>query len=189
VVQRRSKAPKRKRPRSAVRAVAQQADQILEEARNRELEYSRLGIKTVTISREELIRSLRGKTAHSPFIAWISYSNAVRGGNFVINFAIMQPDPWPYEEGNLGLCYCWSDAGGLADPGIALLRADPAVGVVQVPIGTLNTATMPYDLSSTHLVPNSFNLGPADLNYFLYAPDAFGPATLLKRGTIRVLVS
>jgi hypothetical protein len=48
---------------------------------------------------------------------------------------------------------------------------------------------MPYTLSSTHLIPSSFRLGPADLNYFLYMPDPFGPATLLKRGTIRLLVS
>jgi hypothetical protein len=39
------------------------------------------------------------------------------------------------------------------------------------------------------LIPSTYRLGPADLNYFFYMPDAFGSAVLLKRGTIRVVVS
>jgi hypothetical protein len=190
VVKRRPKPPTRKGPRRSAREVAQQADRILEEARRREEEYARLGMTTVTISRADLILGLSGKTAHSPFLTWISYSNAVRGATYLINFGVMQPDWWiVYSESNFGLCYCWSDAGGLMDPGLALLRAEPTVGVVQVDIGTLNYAPMPYTLSSTHLIPSTFRLGPADLNYFLYQPDPFGPAVLLKRGTIRVVVA
>jgi hypothetical protein len=147
-------------------------------------------MRTVIISREELIRNLSGQTTHSPFLTSIGYSNAVRGTNFLIDFGVMQPDGWMvYEEANLGLCYCWSDAGGLTDPGLTLLRAEPTVGVIQVPIGILNSAPMPYYLSSIHPVSSSFRLGPADLNYFLYLPDAFAPAVLLKRGTIRLVVS
>jgi hypothetical protein len=145
---------------------------------------------SVTIPRAELILNLSGKTAHSPFLTQIGMSNAVRGATFLISFGVMQPDGWMvYSEANLGLCYCWSDAGGLTDPGLTLFRADPTVGVIQVDIGTLNSAPMPYNLSSTHHIPSSFRLGPADLNYFLYMPDAFGPAVLLKRGTLRVVVT
>jgi hypothetical protein len=190
VVKRRSKRPRPKHPRSSAREIATHADRILAQAREHEERYTRLGMKTVTISREELIRNLKGQTAHSPFLTQIAYSNAVRGATFLIDFGVMQPEGWMvYEEANLGICYCWSDAGGLSDPGLALLNAEPTVGVIQVSIGTLNSAPMPYMLSSTHLIPSTFRLGPADLNYFFYMPDAFGSAVLLKRGTIRVVVS
>ena len=190
MVKRRPKSPPRKGPRRSAREIAEQADRILEEARQREREFSRLGMTTLTISRAELILGLSGKTAHSPFITQIGMGNAVRGATFLINFAVMQPDGWMvYSESNLGLCYCWSDAGGLSDPGLTLLRATPTVGIVQVDIGTLNSAPMPYNLSSTHIIPTAFRLGPADLNYFLYMPDPWGPAVLLKRGTLRLVVT
>ena len=48
---------------------------------------------------------------------------------------------------------------------------------------------MPYYLASTHDIPATFRLGPADLNYFLYQPDPFGPAVLLSRGTLRLVVT
>jgi hypothetical protein len=190
MVKRRSKPRARKSPRRSPRELARHADLITQEGERRAAEYSRLGITTVFVSRQELIRNLSGKSAHSPFLTWIGYSGAVRGATFLIDFGIMQPDAYlVYSEANLGLCYCWADAGGLTDTGLTLTRAVPSVGVIQVPIGTLNSTTMPYTLSSTHLIPSSFRLGPADLNYFLYMPDPFGPATLLKRGTIRLLVS
>jgi hypothetical protein len=180
----------RKTPRPSARAIAAHADRILEEASRRADDYARLGMTAVTVSRAELILNLSGKTAHSPFITQIGMSNAVRGATFLIDFSIMQPDGWMvYQESNLGLCYCWADAGGLSDPASTLLRADPSVGVIQVPIGTLNSAAMPYTLSSTHIIPGGFRLGPADLNYFLYMPDAFNSAVLLKRGTLRFVVS
>jgi hypothetical protein len=190
VVKRRPKSPAKKGPRPSGRAIAEQADRILEEARQREQEYARLGMTSVTISRAELILNLSGKTAHSPFLTQIGMSNAVRGATFLISFGLMQPDGWMvYSESNLGLCYCWSDGGGLTDPGLTLLQAEPSVGVIQVDIGTLNSAPMPYNLSSTHLIPTTFRLGPADLNYFLYMPHAFDSAVLLKRGTLRVGVT
>jgi hypothetical protein len=190
MVKRRPKsAGKKGRPRST-RAIAEQADRILLEARLREQEYARLGLRMETISRSELINGLSGKTVHSPFIIQIGMSGAVRGATFLINFVIMQPDSgMVYSENNLGLCYCWSDAGGLMDPGQNLLVAEPSVGVVQVDIGTLNSAQLPITLSSTHLIPGTFRLGPADLNYFLYLPDPWSTAVLLKRGTMRVVVS
>jgi hypothetical protein len=186
----RPKSRPKKGPRRSPRALAAHADQILEEARRREEEYARLGMNTVTISRADLILGLSGKTAHSPFLTQIGYSNAVRGANFLIDFGVMQPDGWMvYSEVNFGICYCWSDAGGLMEPADALLQAEPSVGVIQVDFGYLNSAATPYYLSSTHLIPSTFRLGPADLNYFMYAPSAFDPAVLLKRGTIRVVVS
>lgn len=190
MVKRRPKSLPRKGPRGSPRSIAQQADRILEDARQREKEYARLEMTSVTISRAELILGLSGKTAHSPFLTQIGMSGAVRGATFLISFTVMQPDGFMvYFESNLGLCYCWSDAGGLADPGQTLLLAEPSVGVIQVDIGTLNSAPMPYTLSSTHLIPTNFRLGPADLNFFLYMPDAFGPAVLLKRGTLRLVVT
>jgi hypothetical protein len=189
VVKRRPQRPLKKKPRRSAREIAKHADQILQEMARREQEYARLGLVTATISREELIRNLGGKTAHSPFLTSISRSGAVRGATFLINFDLMQPDPFAYDEMNLGLCYCWSDAGGLMDAGTTLLNGDASVGTIQVPIGILNGASMPYSLSSTHDIPSTFRLGPADLNYFLYLPNAFDSAVLLKRGTMRVVVT
>jgi hypothetical protein len=189
VVSRKSKSRSGKRRRPPARELAEQADRILEDALHREREYQRLGMTSMTISRAELIRKLSGKTAHSPFLTQISRSNAVRGATFLLNFGLMNPDPFPYEEINLGLCYCWSDAGGLTDPGLTLLRADPSIGVRQVAIGTLNGAPMPYYLASLCDIPATFRLGPADVNWFLYQPDPFSPAVLLSRGTMRVMVT
>lgn len=190
MVSRKPKSRSGKRPRRSGRELAQQADRILEDALQREREYQRLGLTSVTISRAELIRKLSGKTAHSPFLTQISRSNAVRGSTFLLNFGLMNPDGGVvYEENNLGICYCWADAGGLSDPGMTLLRADPSVGVKQVPIGTLTWSPMPYYLSSTHGIPPTFRLGPADLNYFLYLPNAFGDTVLLSRGTLRMVVT
>jgi hypothetical protein len=189
VVSRKPKSRPHKRRRPSARELAKQADRILQEALEREQEYQRLGMTTVTISRAELIRKLSGKTAHSPFLTQISRSGAVRGSTFLLNFGLMNPDALVYQESNLGLCYCWADAGGLTDPGLTLLRADPSVGVRQVPIGTLNSAPMPYYLSSTHDIPATFRLGPAELNYFMYHPHAFEPAVLLTRGTMKMEVT
>jgi hypothetical protein len=190
MVKRRPKTSGKKAPRRSARAIAQQADRILLEARLREQEYARLGLRTETISRSELIKGLSGKTAHSPFITQIGMSGAVRGATFLINFVIMQPDSGiVYDDNSLGLCYCWSDAGGLMDPGQNLLIAEPSVGVIQVDIGAINSTPMPYTISSTHFIPSTFRLGPADLNYFLYLPDPWGEAVLLKRGTMRVVVA
>jgi hypothetical protein len=189
MVKRPAKSSARK-PRRSAREIARHADRILEEARQQEQEYARLGLTTVTISRKDLILGLSGKTAHSPFFTQIGWGGAVRGATFLINFGIMQPDGWMvYSEANLGLCYCWSDGGGLADVGQTLLLAEPTVGVIQVDIGYLNAAAMPQMLSSTHLIPTDFRVGPADLNYFLYMPDPWGPAVLLKRGTVRLVVT
>jgi hypothetical protein len=190
VVSRKPKSRSSKPRRPSARELAQQADRILEEALEHEREYQRVGMTSVTISRAELIRKLSGRTAHSPFITQIGQSSAVRGSTFLLNFSVMNPDPAVvYQESNLGICYCWADAGSLTDPGMTLLRADPSVGVRQVPIGILNSAPMPYNLSSTHLIPATFRLGPADLNYFLYLPIPFGDTVLLSRGTLRTVVS
>ena len=189
MVRRKPKSRSGKRRGTPARELAAQADRILEDALQRQHEYQRLGIMSATISRAELLRKLSGKTAHSPFLTQISWSHAVRGSTFLVNFGLMNPDPFPYDETNLGICYCWADAGGLSDPGMTLLRADPSVRIRQVPIGTLNGAPMPYYLASTHDIPATFRLGPADLNYFLYQPDPFGPAVLLSRGTLRLVVT
>jgi hypothetical protein len=178
---------KTKRPSASM--IAAQADQILAEASRREGENARKGMKTVTISRAALIAKLRGRTAHSPFLTQVGWGAAVRGSIFVLNFGLMNPDPWPYENANLALCYCWANGAALADPGLALLAADPSVGVRQVELGILNTAATPYYLAADHAIPTTFQVGPADLNYFLYRPDPWLPGLLLTRGTIRVDVT
>jgi len=169
--------------------VARHADRILRQLEREARENTEKGITTVILPRDELIRKLSGKTAHSPFLASIGLGNAARGAAFGLWFTIQQPDPWSYDDNNLALCYCWSDAGGLSDPGAALLRAEPNVGVIQVPLGILNGAAMPYTIFSSHNIPAGFRAGPAELNYFLYTPDAFAASVLLERGTLRVVVA
>ncbi len=142
-----------------------------------------------TLPRAELIEKLSGRTAHSPFLTQIGLGAPVRGSILVLQFGLMNPDSWPYWIANMGLCFCYADAGALSDPGSALLRAEPSVGVQQVDFGYLNAATTPYYLSADHLIPAGFRAGPADLNWFLYAPDAFAPGVLLERGTIRIEVA
>ena len=187
MVKRKTFVAKTKRPSASV--IAAQADRILADARKQERENARKGMKTVTISRAALIAKLSGKTAHSPFLTQVGWGAAVRGSIFVLNFGLVNPDPWPYENANLALCYCWANGAALAEPGLALLGAEPAVGVRQVEMGILNTAATPYYLAADHAIPTTFQVGPADLNYFLYRPEAWTAGVLLERGTIRVDVT
>ena len=86
------------RPRPTARDVAEQADRILADALKRERDYKRKGMSSVTLPRDELIRKLRGRTAHSPFHP-DRLGNPVRGSTFVLNFGLMNPDPWPTTTG------------------------------------------------------------------------------------------
>ncbi len=178
-----------KRPRLGRRELAEWADRILEDASEHEREFERKGMTSRTLPRAELIEKLSGRTAHSPFLTQIGLGAPVRGSILVLQFGLMNPDSWPYWIANMGLCFCYADAGALSDPGSALLRAEPSVGVQQVDFGYLNAATTPYYLSADHLIPAGFRAGPADLNWYLYAPDAFAPGVLLQRGTIRIEVT
>ncbi len=185
----RPKSPSTKRSRPSGRALAEHADRILADALERANEYERQGFHSATIPRADLIAKLSGRTAHSPFITQVGWGNAVRGATFVLDFGLMNPDPFPYEIGNLGLCFCYADAGALSDPGMTLVRAEPSVGIVQVEIGTLNGAPTAYYLDAIHTIPATFRTGPADLDYFLYQPDPFAAGVLLERGTIRIDVA
>ncbi len=178
-----------KRSRLGRRELAVWADRILEEASEHEREFELKGMTSRTLPRAELIEKLSGRTAHSPFITQIGLGAPVRGSMFVLQFGLMNPDSWPYWIGNMGLCFCYADAGTLSDPGSTLLRAEPSVGVRQVEFGYLNAATTLYYLPADHLIPAGFRAGPADLNYFLYAPDAFAAGVLLERGTLRLDVA
>lgn len=94
MVSRKSKSRPGKRRGPSTRELTEQADRILEDALQRQREYQRLGIMSATISRAELIHKLSGKTAHSPFLTQISWSHAVRGSTFLVNFGLMNPDPF-----------------------------------------------------------------------------------------------
>ncbi len=179
----------KKKRRSSPRVLAAQADRILEEARQREKQLRRRRMSVVTLSREELIRKLSGKTAHSPFFTQVGWGAAKRGSNFPWSFGIMNPDPWPYSSANLALCYGWSQAGCLAEPGLAVLAARAPLGVRQVDLGVLNTSASPYYVSADHVIPTSFPLGFAELTYFLYAPDAFSAGVLLERGCLVINIT
>lgn len=173
------------RGRPSAREVEAQADRILAEAAKRERQFKRKGMRSVTIGRDDLIRKLRGEAAHSPFFTQVGWGPAVRGSTVALSFGVMNPDPFPYDNGNLGLCFCYADAGTLTDPGMTLLRAEPSIGVRQVDLGLMNASATPYYVSAAHDIPAGFRLGPADLNYFLYQPDAWKAGTLLERGTVR----
>ena len=92
------------------------------------------------------------------------------------------------DNGNLGLCFCYSDAGAVTEPGLTLLRAEPSIGVRQVDLGTLNTAPMPYLLPPTTRSRRAF--GRTGRPRLLpYTPDSWAAGALLMRGTIRLDVA
>ena len=83
------------RPKArSTRTISRQADRILEETRARERDYERRGLRSVTISRDELIRELTHAGEHSPFLTQIGWGPAIRGSTFYLDFGIMNPDPW-----------------------------------------------------------------------------------------------
>jgi hypothetical protein len=173
------------------RKIAQHADRILEELGEKSREYTRRGMRSVTLPRAELIRKLSGKTAHSPFLTGIGWSNAVRGSLFEIGFSIMNPDPMPYSEANLGLSVYWGPSTGLLEPGESVLAADPALGVFAIELGTLNASPSPYYISADHLLPVALAAGRprSEVSYLLYTMDSWSQNVLLERGSLSVAIS
>jgi hypothetical protein len=179
----------KKRPhRRTTKEIKRLADRILADAEARAEKDAKEGIKTVIISRKELVKNLAGKTAHSPFINSIGWGPCVRGNNFHLSFEIMNPDPFPWEDDNLGLLVWWSPAGGVMSIGESVAAADQVIGVRPVAIGIMNGSTSTYNLSADHLIPTATRPGRNDLNYALYTVDAFADAVVLKRGTLGVTI-
>jgi hypothetical protein len=182
--------PARRKPIArSPREIVRHADRVLKELRARAKADRKRGITTRIISRTELITNLSGETAHSPFLTSFGYGNAVRGATFVLDFAIMNPDPWPYSEDSLGLVAYWTPAGNIMELGDSILAADPVIGVQRLDIGVLNTSTTPYYLGASHLIPTTAVPGRNDLNYVLYTLDAFGVGVVLKRGSTGITIA
>ena len=184
-------AKKRSRPKRSAREIARHADQILEEAAAKAREFEKKGMRSVTVQREELIRKLARKSAHSPFFTQVSWGPAVRGATFVLNFGIMNPDPWVYSEANLGLCVYWGTGAGLATPGESLLLADKALGVMAVGLGTLNPSTSAYYISANHALPATLAAGNSrsEVNFFMYDMNSFDGLVVLERGSLSVSIA
>ncbi|MCU1549120.1 MAG: hypothetical protein JWO29_2071 [Arthrobacter sp.] len=180
---------RKRRPRArSTRTISRQADRILEEARARERDYESEGLRSVTISRDDLIRELTHATGHSPFLTQIGWGNAVRGSTFTLNFGIMNPDPWPYSEANLGLCVYWGVGTGIGSAGESLQIADEAIGVFAVELGTLNWSASPYYIDASHFLPTTLAPGASriEMSYLLYEVNAFDACVVLKRGTLSI---
>ena len=148
------------RPKArSTRTISRQADRILEETRARERDYERRGLRSVTISRDELIRELTHAGEHSPFLTQIGWGPAIRGSTFYLDFGIMNPDPWYYDEGNLGLCVYWGVGTGTGSTGESLQIAEEAIGVFAVELGTLNPSTSPHIINASHFLPTTLAPG------------------------------
>ena len=184
-------AKKRSRPKRSAREIARHADQILEEAAARAREFEKKGMRWVTLPRDQLIKRLARKSAHSPFFTSVGWGPAVRGAAFVLNFGIMNPDPWYYFEANLGLCVYWGTGAGLATPGESLLLADKALGVMAIDLGTLNASTSPYYIPANHVLPAALAGGNSrsEVNYFMYDMNAFDALVVLDRGSLSVSIA
>jgi len=177
--------------KKTTRQLAAHADQILEEAAANTRAFAKEGMRTVTLPRAELIRKLSGKTAHSPFLTQIGWGTATRGSMFGLRFVIMNPDPYPWDEANLGLSVYWGPGTGLMDPGDSILAADPAVGVLAIELGILNPSATPYNVSAAHVLPAGFSATTSrnEVSYQLYTVNSFGPGVLLERGSLSVAIN
>jgi hypothetical protein len=176
---------------SSTRKLGQHADEILKELAANSRDFAKQGMRSVTLPRAELIRKLSGKTAHSPFLTQIGWGNAVRGQMFGLRFVIMNPDPYPWDEANLGLSVYWGPGTGLVEPGDSVLNADPALGVLAIELGTLNPSATPYNISAAHALPATLapNSTRSEVSYLLYTMNSFGPGVLLERGSLSVALS
>ena len=184
---------KRKSPGKNIgaRKLGQHADEILKEMAASARIFAKQGLRSVTLPRAELIRKLSGKTAHSPFLTQVSWGNAVRGATFGLHFGIMNPDPFAYDEANLGLSVYWGPGTGVAEPGDSLLAADRALGVLAIELGTMNGSPSPYSISASHVLPAGLaaNGTRSEVSYLLYTMEAFGAGVLLERGSLSVAIS
>jgi len=184
-------AKKRSRPKRSAREIARHADQILEEAAAKAREFEKKGMRCVTLPRDQLITKLARKTAHSPFFTQVGWGPAVRGATFVLNFGVMNPDPWVYSEANLGLCVYWGTGAGLATPGESLALADKALGVMAVNLGILNPSASAYYISANHALPAALAAGNSrtEVNYFMYNMDSFDALVVLERGSLSIAIA
>lgn len=176
-------------PKPKPKEIRRHADRILAEAHAQAEKDLKAGLRTVIISRKELITNLSGKTAHSPFVTSIGWGNIVRGQTFGLSFSLMNPDPFPYEDLNLGLLVWWTPAGGVMSVGESVAAADQIIGLRPVEIGILNGSPNPYTLSAAHLIPAAARPGRNDLNYVLHTVDPFADAVVLKRGVLGLVIS
>ena len=176
-------------PKRKVKEIRRHADRLLAEAHAQAKKDAKAGMRTVIISRKELITNLSGKTAHSPFLTSISWGSIVRGQTFGLNFSLMNPDPFPYEDLNLGLLVWWTPAGGVMSVGESVAAADQIIGLRPVEVGVLNGAPNPYQLSAAHLIPAAARPGRNDLNYVLHTVDAFADSVILKRGVLGLVIA
>jgi len=175
----------------SARRLARHADDILKEMDANARDFAKQGMRSVTLPRAELIRKLSGKTANSPFLTQIGWGQAIRGSIFGIRFVIMNPDPFPWDEANLGLSVYWGPGTGLMEPGDSILAADPTVGVLAIELGTMNPSATPYNISAAHALPAGFSLNTNrnEISYQLYTMNSFGIGTLLERGSLSVAIT
>jgi hypothetical protein len=174
----------------SARKLALHADQILKEMDANARDFARQGMRSVTLPRAELIRKLGGKTANSPFLTQIGWGTAIRGSMFGLRFVIMNPDPYPWDEANLGLSVYWGPGTGLMEPGDSILAADPVIGVMAIELGTLNPSATPYNVSAAHALPAGFSATTTrnEVSYQLYTMNSFGVGTLLERGSLSIAI-
>lgn len=175
----------------SARQLELRADEVLKEMAASARDFAKQGMRSVTLPRAELVRKLSGKTAHSPFLTQIGWGNAVRGSMFGIRFVIMNPDPYPWDEANLGLSVYWGPGTGVMEPGDSILAADPAVGVLAIELGILNPSAAPYNISAAHALPAGFSPTSArnEVSYQLYTMNSFGVGTLLERGSLSIAIN
>jgi len=175
----------------SARQLELRADELLKGLAANSRDFAKQGMRSVTLPRAELIRKLSGKTAHSPFLTQIGWGNAVRGSMFGLRFVIMNPDPYPWDEANLGLCVYWGPGTGLMEPGDSILAADPAVGVLAIELGTLNPSATPYNISAAHALPAGFSPTTSrnEVSYQLYLMNSFSAGVLLERGSLSVAIT
>jgi len=183
---------RKRRPRArSTRAIGRHADRILEEAKARERAYESRGLRSATLSRDDLIRELTHAGEHSPFLTSIGWGSAVRGSTFYLDFGIMNPDPWYYDEGNLGLCVYWGVGTGIGSVGESVQIADGAIGVFAVELGVLNWSPSPYIINASHVLPTTLAPGASriEMSYLLYEVNAFDACVVLKRGTLSMRIT
>jgi hypothetical protein len=180
------RAPKRRKPASKISlaAAGRQADQILKDLESRARDFKGRKQEVAILSKEELVRKIRGETSHSPFIVLLSwFASAPRGTTITATLGIYNPDPITYLSSDLFAHAFWGPGNVVNDLDAYLLSADSAfprlgVGVDAPPSLPITFATVSIPL------PASVAAGTYLMNWILFLRNAFGVGTVLERASV-----
>ena len=178
----RSKKPTQKPTRAAVDRIA---DSIYKELATFEKQSRKEKQEVEIISRDALVRKIRGETSHSPYVVSLSWNASMpRGSNTSASIGVYNPDPNVYPASQLFAHLFWGPGNIIPDVGAFLNSADPRFPQVAVGINTNPSPPINFATVNTIPLPNNVAAGTYLMNWVVFLRNSFDVGTYLDRACV-----